>query len=307
MRTGVFGGECKPDKLAVICGLFSKLRSYGAEVYVEASFAERLRLAGVETYSAGTISSDSDGRISSGSPSIDIALSVGGDGTFLRTAVRVQSFGTPTLGVNTGRLGFLADVGSNEIEAAIDELFRGEYYIEERTLLELEVCGGVNDVGDGAASAIGGFPLALNEVAVLKHDTSSMLTIHASLDDEYLTSYKADGLVVATPTGSTAYSISVGGPILLPINRNFVLSPVAPHSLNIRPIVIPDTCKIMLKAESRTNSFLVSLDGRTKDFDTDTELIIRRSTKGVRVIKRFNHTFYRTLREKLMWGVDVRS
>jgi len=302
MVTGVFGTECKSDKLPVIRGLFAKLRALGDVVYVQSSFYERLRAAGIETYASGLIESDGAGHIAAGAPLFDVALSVGGDGTFLRTAVLLNSRNTPVLGVNTGRLGFLADVGSSDIEATLDEMFCGEYSIEERTLLELQVSGSSEPI----EREFGGFNFALNEVAVLKHDTSSMITIHATLDGVYLTSYKADGLLVATPTGSTAYSMSVGGPILLPQSRNFVLSPVAPHTLNIRPIVVPDACQIMLKAESRTNSFLVALDGRTKDFSTDITLIIRRAKNSVRILKRSNHTFYQTLREKLMWGVDAR-
>ena len=290
MRIGVFGSECKEDKLPVIISMFEKLNTLNAEVYIQSSYYEFLKEEfGYNPKKSGIVENDvSD---------LDIVLSVGGDGTFLRTALQIDKHNIPILGINTGRLGFLADIGSNQIDETLDELFRGDYKVEERTLLQLYAEG----------QAFSGFNYALNEIAILKRDTSSMITIHTHLNDEYLASYQADGLVVATPTGSTAYSMSVNGPILLPQNRNFILSPVAPHSLSVRPIVIPDDFIITLNIESRTNSFLVSLDGRSEDIPIGIGLKISKANFTTRVIKRFNQTFYQTLREKLMWGADMRS
>ena len=290
MRIGVFGSECKEDKLPVIISMFEKLNTLNAEVYIQSSYYEFLKEEfGYNPEKSGIVENDvSD---------LDIVLSVGGDGTFLRTALQIDKHNIPILGINTGRLGFLADIGSNQIDETLDELFRGDYKVEERTLLQLYAEG----------QAFSGFNYALNEIAILKRDTSSMITIHTHLNDEYLASYQADGLVVATPTGSTAYSMSVNGPILLPQNRNFILSPVAPHSLSVRPIVIPDDFIITLNIESRTNSFLVSLDGRSEDIPIGIGLKISKANFTTRVIKRFNQTFYQTLREKLMWGADMRS
>jgi NAD+ kinase len=290
MRVGVFGSDCKADKLPVIKGLFRKLNTLGAEIYIQSAYYDFM----IEKFDYHP---EKSGIIERETFDFDIALSVGGDGTFLRTALEVNKRNIPILGINTGHLGFLADVGSDQIDETLDELFRGDYKIEERSLLRM--CT--------EERVFGGFNYALNEVAILKRDTSSMITVHTFLNDDYLTSYVADGLVVATPTGSTAYSMSVNGPILLPMNRNFILSPVAPHSLNVRPVVIPDDYIIMLKVESRTNSFLVSLDGRSEDLPADMSLKISRATFVTRVIKRFNQTFYQTLREKLMWGADARS
>jgi NAD+ kinase len=290
MKTGIFGSEFKIEKLPVTIELFDKLNSFGADVYITSEFNDFLKSAfNYKPEIAGIIEDDLCG--------IEIALSVGGDGTFLRTALRLNKSEVPILGINIGRLGFLADVGKEQINDTLEELFKGEYRIEERTLLKL--C--TED------KVFSGFNYALNEIAVLKRETSSMITIHAYLNEEYLASYQADGLIIATPTGSTAYSMSVNGPILLPQNNNFVLSPVAPHSLTVRPIVIPDDYYIMLKVESRTKSFLISLDGRSEDFNTDISLKISKADFTTRVIKRFNHTFYQTLRDKLMWGKDVRS
>jgi NAD+ kinase len=290
MKIGVFGSECNEDKLPVIKGLFKKLTDLNAGVYIQSSYYDFLKRG--FNYSPAN-----SGILEDSVSGFDIALSIGGDGTFLRTALQVNKYNIPILGINTGRLGFLAEISINQIDETLEELFRGEYDIEERSLLRLST----------AEQAFGGFNYALNEVAVLKRETSSMITIHTYLNDDYLTSYQADGLVVATPTGSTAYSMSVNGPILLPQNKNFILSPVAPHSLNVRPIVIPDDYLITLKVESRSNSFLVSLDGRSEDMPVGIILKISRANFVTRIIKRFNHTFYQTLSEKLMWGADVRS
>ena len=290
MKVGVFGSGCEDNKLPVIRGLFEKLSVLKAKVYVQSSYYDFLK--DVFDYSP-SISGVLDGEISD----LDMALSVGGDGTFLRTALQIGKHNIPILGINTGRLGFLADISWDQIDETLDELFRGDYKTEERSLLRLYT----------EEQGFGGFNYALNEIAILKRDTSSMITIHTFLNDDYLTSYQADGLVVATPTGSTAYSMSVNGPILLPQNKNFILSPVAPHSLNVRPIVIPDDYAITLKVESRTNSFLASLDGRSEDMPVGISLKISKADFSTRVIKRFNQTFYQTLREKLMWGADARS
>jgi NAD+ kinase len=290
MRVGVFGSECKADKLPVIKGLFGKLNALDAGIYVQSAYYDFM----VEKFGYRPVNSK---IIDNEVFDFDIALSVGGDGTFLRTALEVNRQDIPILGINTGHLGFLADVGSNQIDETLNELFRGDYKTEERSLLRMYT----------EERAFGGFNYALNEIAILKRDTSSMITVHTYLNGDYLTSYVADGLVIATPTGSTAYSMSVNGPILLPQNRNFVLSPVAPHSLNVRPIVIPDDCIITLNVESRTNSFLASLDGRSEDLPVGISLKISKAGFVTRVVKRFNQTFYQTLREKLMWGADARS
>jgi NAD+ kinase len=197
----------------------------------------------------------------------------------------------PVLGINTGRLGFLADVNFSDLKETLHEIFAGEYEIEERSLLEI---------------AVDEPNRALNEVAILKQDTASMLTIHTYINDDFLTSYQADGLVVATPTGSTAYSLSVGGPILVPSSPSFVLSPIAPHNLTSRPLIVQDDARIKLRIESRSNSFLVSLDGQSQVCHVRTEIEVQKADYMLKVVKRKGHTFYETLRDKLMWGVDVR-
>lgn len=289
MKVGVFGSAHQIEKQSQIKRLFETLHSFEAEVYVDSHFYDFLRdVLEYKPVIAGIIYDDDF--------TVDIALSVGGDGTFLRTAARIGKKNIPILGINTGRLGFLADISGPEIEDTLQEIFKNYYCVEERTLLRLYTENHV----------FHGYNYALNEIAVLKRDTSSMITIHTCLNDSYLTSYQADGLVIATPTGSTAYSMSVNGPIMLPQCNSIVLSPVAPHSLNVRPLVIPDDYIISLTVESRSKNFLISLDGRSEVFAAGTHLIIRKADFVTKVIKRYNHTFYKTLREKLMWGADAR-
>lgn len=289
MKVGIFGSQYQQEKQSIIRRVFSKLTSLEAEIYVDTLFHDYLLDAfGFEPPINGLLTGDIF--------DLDVAISLGGDGTFLRTAARVNRQNIPILGINTGRLGFLADVGSTDVEDTLEELFKHYYKVEERILLRLET----------ESRAYKGYNYALNEVAVLKRDTSSMITIHTSLNGEYLTSYQADGLVIATPTGSTAYSMSVNGPIILPQDNSIVLSPVAPHSLNVRPLVIPNDFEITLGVESRNRTFLISLDGRSEIFPAGIQLKISKADYTTKVIKRYNHTFYETLREKLMWGADVR-
>jgi len=289
MKIGIFGSECHVDKLSLIQRLFNKLNILGGDVYIQRDFY---------TFLTATLQYQPPitGILDEDAFDLDIALSVGGDGTFLRTAARLNTFSIPILGINTGRLGFLADIGCEQLEQTLDELFQQKYSIKERMLLKLHL---QEDVFQG-------HNYALNEVAILKRDTSSMITIHTFLNDRYLTSYQADGLIIATPTGSTAYSMSLNGPIILPESDNIVLTPVAPHSLNVRPLVIPGSYHIKLLVESRIQTFLVALDGRSEVLSMETQLSVSKAEYTTRVIQRLNHTFYQTLRNKLLWGIDKR-
>lgn len=226
----------------------------------------------------------------------DMAISLGGDGTFLKAATHVGDRKIPILGINTGRLGFLADVLPEEMDQVVEEIMCGRYRVEERSVLQVISLTGSIRLN----------PFGLNEIAVLKHDSSSMISIHTAINGEQLTTYQADGLVVATPTGSTAYSLSVGGPIIVPHSRSFAVTPVAPHSLNVRPLVIDDDAEIMLRIESRSHNFLVSVDGRSESLAEETQLLIRKAPYCVHVVKRFDHHFFNTLRNKMMWGADAR-
>ena len=225
-----------------------------------------------------------------------MVISIGGDGTFLKAARRVGRKGIPILGINTGRLGFLADISPEEMEETFDEIQAGRYSVEERSVLQL-ICD---------EKRLQDSPYALNEIAILKRDSSSMISIRTAINGAYLNTYQADGLVIATPTGSTAYSLSVGGPIMVPHSSTVVITPVAPHSLNVRPIVIRDDWEVTLDVESRSHNFLVAIDGRSETCKETTQLKIRRADYSVKVVKRFNHIFFDTLRSKMMWGADGR-
>lgn len=227
----------------------------------------------------------------------DLAFSIGGDGTFLNTAARIGRKQIPILGINTGRLGFLADVPSESIIPALESILSEEYIIEDRSLLYVEASDGTEF----------DYPYALNEVSILKQDSSSMISINASVNDEMVHTYQADGLIISTPTGSTAYSMSVGGPLVAPQSQNFILSPVASHSLNVRPLIIPDSWTIELEIHSRSQCYLMALDGRSKVLEQGTRLRITKADYSIKVIKQLNHTFFDTLKNKLMWGVDKRN
>ncbi len=229
---------------------------------------------------------------------IDFVFSIGGDGTFLNAINIVRNANIPIVGINSGRLGFMADIAQHEIPLALKEIFSGNYSIEERDLLQLKT---------SKKSPFHDFNYALNEFTVHKTDSSSMLSIHTYLDNEYLNSYWADGLIIATPTGSTAYSLSVGGPILDPNTKNFIISPISPHNLTVRPIVVPNCHKIKLKVEGRSDTYMASLDSRSCTFENSTELTIAKSKFTIKVLKLKNHCFYATLRSKLMWGMDKRN
>ena len=229
--------------------------------------------------------------------SADLALSIGGDGTFLNTAARVGKKDIPILGINTGRLGFLADVAKDEIIPALQAIFKHEYTIEKRSVLKLQTLDG---------SRLDS-PYALNDIAISKQDSSSMSIVNAYANGELINIYQADGLIISTPTGSTAYSMSAGGPIVVPQARSFVISPVASHSLNVRPLIVPDDWEIDLQVISRSNSYLVSIDGRSKILDHSTRLRLKKADYSIQVLKPLNHTFFETLRNKLLWGADVRN
>lgn len=289
MKFVLFGNTYQAKKSQHALHLFRLLEKMGAEICVSSEFyrflTEELHFTLPPVTQIGEECVDAD-----------MAISIGGDGTFLKAASKVGSRQIPILGINTGRLGFLADVSPEEMEQALAEICCNHYRVEDRTVLQVT----------GTPHPLSLAPYGLNEIAVLKHDSSSMISIHTSINGEPLTTYQADGLVVATPTGSTAYSLSVGGPIIVPHSRTFALTPVAPHSLNVRPLVIDDDAEITLHIESRSHNYLVSVDGRSESVSEDTCLVIRRAPYSVRVVKRYDHRFFNTLRNKMMWGADVR-
>lgn len=233
-----------------------------------------------------------DDYVSHDNQTIDFALSVGGDGTFLTTAALVGHLDIPILGINCGHLGYLAEVQTDNVELVLDQLVNNNYTIEKRSMLE------VSCQQDGKLAS----PYALNEVAILKSGLSSMITVDVTLNGEFLHNYKADGLLVATSTGSTAYNLSVGGPLLDPHVNAIILSPVATHSLNIRPLVVLDDSKIDVKIASRNGNFLLSVDGRSQVLSQDVQLHIERSQRTIKLVRINGQTFMQSLKDKLNWG-----
>lgn len=290
LRFALFGNTYQEHKSAHVTHLLEILRRRKAQICISNEFYDFLRnhtkadLSGLEVFEGNNFSAD-------------MVLSIGGDGTFLKAASRVGKKEIPILGINTGRLGFLADVLPDQMEDAFDEIYQGNYLAEPRRVLKLTCNGHV----------LKGYPYGLNEIAVLKRDTSSMITIHAYINGEPLNVYQADGLVISTPTGSTGYSLSVGGPILVPQSGTISLTAVAPHSLNVRPIVIRDDWEITLDVESRSHNLLIAVDGRSETCREGTRLTIKRADYYVRIVKRCHHSFFNTLREKMMWGMDGRN
>ena len=267
LKFALFGNIYQAKKSASVKQLISLLAARDAELYIDTYFY---------TYLSQELHFDvcPTGLISDSDFQADIAVSMGGDGTFLAAASRVGSKDIPILGINMGRLGFLADV-SPEVKYEGPEL--------------------------------SGYPYALNEVAVLKRDNSSMISIRVEVNGEFLATYQADGLIINTPTGSTGYALSVGGPIIVPQSGTFCITPVASHSLNARPITLRDQVELTLSVESRNHNFLVAIDGRSEACTEATRLILRRAPYNIKVLQRKNHSFYSTLREKLMWGTDPRE
>ena len=290
LKFAIFGNTYQPKKSVSIQKLLVCLAQRQADVCIEREFydfittGQRLPLGDVQVISGSDFKAD-------------FVISMGGDGTFLRAASKVGGKQIPILGINTGRLGFLADVNAQEIERTIQALYEGDYTEDTRAVIQVETDG----------QALQGYDCALNDVAILKRDNASMITIHTTINGDYLTTYQADGLIFSTPTGSTAYSLSNGGPIIVPGTHVFSLTAVAPHSLYVRPIVVSEDSEIKLTIESRTHNFLVALDGRSEKLADTTRLTLRKAPYRVKVIKRAGTKYFHTLREKMMWGADQRG
>lgn len=292
MRIGLYGKEFSKDFNDSIRDMFLSFNEHETEISIHREFKKILENAGITGLKFFDIFDNNSGL----STELDVLISLGGDGTFLETVKLVRDLQIPVLGINTGRLGFLANISRDEISDSIKLLLEGKYTTEERTLLNLITNEGPLD----------DFNKALNEITVHKQN-AGMISIDTQLNDEFLNSYWADGLIISTPTGSTAYSIAVGGPIVLPQSHNFIISPVSPHNLTVRPIVVPDDIVIKLKVNSRSDKYLVTLDSRSFTIDTSVELQIEKASHGILMVKFPVNNFYNTLRNKLMWGMDRRN
>jgi len=229
---------------------------------------------------------------------VDLMITIGGDGTLLRSITFVRDLGIPIIGINTGRLGFLATLNQELLNIELKKILKGEFNVEERSLIEVNIDNN-NDFSD--------FNFALNEVSVGRKNTTSMIEIKTTLNGEYLNTYWADGLIVSTPTGSTGYSLSCGGPIMTPSSQTFSITPIAPHNLNARPLVISDEIKIELSVEGREESHLLSLDSRINSLKNNVKIKIKKANYKIKLASFKNNSFYKTLRSKLLWGEDRRN
>ncbi|MAX05259.1 MAG: NAD kinase [Flavobacteriales bacterium] len=292
MTIAIFGNPYPEHFTKYIQHLIKKLENEHIKIIIEEKFNTFLQKSIRFTTKVDTFESYESLRNTA-----DFLFSIGGDGTLLKAVTFVRDSNIPIMGINTGRLGFISSISAGQIDDAINDILKENYDISERALLELN--------SENKLFKDNNF--ALNEVAISKKDTSSMVRIDAYVDDEFLNTYWADGLVVSTPTGSTGYSLSCGGPIIMPGTNNIIITPNAPHNLNVRPIVINDNSIIKLKVEDRDQLALVSLDSRSRAFDSDTELIIKKSDFKIRLIQPQNNSFASTIRNKLMWGLDKRS
>lgn len=293
MRIGVYGKRILNEESVEFClFIVDLLHNKGVEVFIEEEFHSVIK-AGKPGKMKGTTFQAGDSIINQ----FDFIMSLGGDGTLLETATLIEDRGIPVIGINLGRLGFLASVSKNDIYYAIDELLKGTYTIDRRSLLYLE----------SENPLFNETPFALNDFVIHKNDTSSMITVHAFINGEFLNSYWGDGLIVSTPTGSTGYSLSCGGPILFPQSASFVVTPVSPHNLNVRPIIISDDSVLSFEVEGRSASFLVSMDSRSVSVGYDVQMAIRKAPFTVNLVKLNQSSYLRTLRSKLNWGVDVRN
>ncbi|UJH68296.1 NAD kinase [Allomuricauda sp. SCSIO 65647] len=292
MKVAIYGQVLHEDDRSYVSTLYDELINVEAQIYIEKEFNKKLfdgKKVGHGTFDQ---QSGLDG-------SFDLFVSFGGDGTMLRAITYIGRLGIPIVGVNTGRLGFLSTFKKEEVKKVVTEFTAGAFSIEERSMVEICLDSEVPEFGD--------MNFALNEITVSRKDTTSMITVETYLDEEYLTSYWADGLIISTPTGSTGYSLSCGGPVISPSTKALVLTPIAPHNLNARPLVIPDDTEIRLIVSGREENHLVSLDSRIATIPNGKQITIKKSSFAIKMVEYKSESFLKTLRNKLLWGEDRRN
>ncbi|MFA6277437.1 MAG: NAD kinase [Pedobacter sp.] len=292
MKIAIYGRDFNDSVLPFVQEVFDALASYQVEISVYLKFNNFIR---------NKVNLPSNIRTFSNHKELlneaDVLLSLGGDGTLLDTLSLVRDSQIPVIGINFGRLGFLASINKNAIKTAIEALVKGEYSLDKRSILNLE----------SQNNLFGEENFALNDMTIHRRDNSAMMIIHAFMNGEFINSYWADGLIIATPTGSTAYSLSCGGPIILPNAQNFVITPVAPHNLNVRPVIIPDDVQLTFEIEARSTKFLLSCDSRTETVDRSVKITINKAKFNINLIRLNNESYLTTLRNKLLWGIDTRN
>lgn len=292
MKVAIYSRVIDIDQLADVQQLFDELSRYNIRPVIYFPFLETIRTSITHTNSLEVFHNSGDLD-----ETIDFVISLGGDGTLLDTVTLVKNKNIPVLGINFGRLGFLAGIGRKNLHTAVRALVNSTYVIDKRSLIHL----------DGNKELFDNTPYGLNEFAIHKTDTSPMIKIHTYLNGEFLNTYWADGVIVATPTGSTGYSLSCGGPVIFPDSGSFVITPVAPHNLNVRPIIVPDNNIISFEVEGRSESFICALDSRKEIVDKKIQLAVRRESFDISLVRLNENNFLQTLREKLSWGLDTRN
>lgn len=291
MKIALHGLALKVEFISDIENLFRELEKHRIEILVTEPLDRALKMIGNKRLTYWVIENEEELQ------SVDFLISIGGDGTLLDAVCLVGSLEIPILGLNTGRLGFLATAATERIGEVIENLATGNFQIESRSLITL----------DCSRKLFNGVNFALNEFTIHKRDTSSMITVHTYIDGKYLNSYWADGLIVSTPTGSTGYSLSCGGPLITPGAKSFVITPVSPHNLNVRPIIVSDECEISFEIEGRTEKFLISLDSRSTSISSEVKLSVKKELFSAKLVKLPHYHFFDTLRQKLNWGFDMRN
>ncbi len=291
MKIAVYSIHYPEKSLKAFDELILILKKKGIDIYIESKFYSKLSKKSQAVLAVNTFSKLNK--------SFDLLISIGGDGTILRAITFVRDFSIPIVGINTGRLGFLATIQTDEIETAIEHILAGNYKTSERTLLKVET--------HPTCTSLKGTNFALNEITVSRKNTTSMITVETHLNDDYLTSYWADGLITSTPTGSTGYSLSCGGPVITPDTNSLVLTPIAPHNLNARPLVIPDDTTVRLKVNGREDQHLLSLDSRIITLSNATVITIKKANFTITMVELLNENFIDTLRQKMLWGEDKRN
>lgn len=292
MRVAIYGKKVTKQTIPVFLDVFNFIEELGWSIVLEKELKDTLLAKTDINKNYDTFTTHLD--FYSG---IDLTISLGGDGTFIKTVSYIRSSGVPIMGINTGRMGFLSNISKDHIEDTLTKVKNKEFEYQKRSLLRVYT----------EDDLFGEDNFALNELTVHKKDTASMITVHASLDNKYLNSYWADGLIVATPTGSTAYSLSCGGPIITPGCQVHILTPIAPHNLNVRPMVVPDHLPIELSVEGRDRKSLLSLDGNSKSIKQGEKVIVKKAEFMINVIRFENNNFLDTIRNKMLWGIDVRN
>jgi len=292
MRIAIYGREFNNTVLPYVQEVFDALAFYNIEALIYTKYAAFIQDK-VKLYPHFRTFANHTELVNQ----TDVLISLGGDGTLLDTLALVCDSGIPVIGINFGRLGFLASINKDEIKNAIQALLNKQYTLDKRSLLSLR----------SKLPLFGNSNFALNDITIHRRDNSAMMIIHAYINDEFINSYWADGILIATPTGSTAYSLSCGGPIILPSAQNFVITPIAPHNLNVRPLIVPDDAHLTFEVEARSAKFLVSCDSRTETVDRSVQIQLKKAGFHLNLIRLHDETYLTTLRNKLLWGIDTRN